>query len=68
MEILDISEKDKVTGEIYKITNISNGKIYIGQTRSHRLNHKKYRPFGYLGRFKDHISETNSNKKTVRGI
>ena len=63
MDILNLSEKDKVIGEIYKLTNISNGKNYIGQTRSHRLNHKKYRPFGYLGRFKDHISEANSNKK-----
>ena len=28
--------------EIYKITNITNNKIYIGQTRSHRLNRGKY--------------------------
>ena len=61
--ILDIGEKDKVIGEIYKMTNTTNGKIYIGQTRSHRLNHNKYRPFGYLGRFNDHISEANSGKK-----
>jgi hypothetical protein len=61
--ILDIGEKDKVTGEIYKITNTINGKIYIGQTRSHRLNHNKYRPFGYLGRFKDHIHEAFSSKQ-----
>ena len=61
--ILNIDEKDKVIGEIYKITNTTNGKIYIGQTRSHRLNHKKYRPFGYLGRFNDHIHEANSSKK-----
>ena len=61
--ILNEDEIDKVVGEIYKMTNTTNGKIYIGQTRSHRLNHNKYRPFGYLGRFKDHISEANSNKK-----
>ena len=61
--LLSIEEKDKVVGEIYKITNISTNKSYIGQTRSHRLNHNKYRPFGYLGRFKDHIHEANSNKK-----
>ena len=61
--ILNIEDKDKVIGEIYKITNITNGKIYIGQTRSHRLNRNKYRPFGYLGRFNDHVSEANSNKK-----
>ena len=61
--ILDIGEKDKVVGEIYKMTNTTNGKVYIGQTRSHRLNHNKYRPFGYLGRFKDHISESKGNQK-----
>lgn len=61
--ILNKDEKDKVMGEIYKITNTTNGKIYIGQTRSHRLNHSKYRPFGYLGRFNDHIHEAYSNKK-----
>ena len=61
--LLSKKEKDKVVGEIYKITNTTNGKLYIGQTRSHRLNHNKYRPFGYLGRFKDHIHEANSNKK-----
>lgn len=61
--ILDKSEFDKVSGEIYKITNTVTNKHYIGQTRSHRLNRGKYRPFGYMGRFKDHISESQSNKK-----
>jgi len=61
--ILNKDEIYKVVGEIYKITNTTNGKHYIGQTRSHRLNHNKYRPFGYLGRFKDHIHEANSSKK-----
>jgi hypothetical protein len=62
-QILTKNDVSKVIGEIYKITNTTNGKYYIGQTRSHRLNHNKYRPFGYLGRFKDHINEANSNKK-----
>lgn len=61
--ILNKEEKDKINGEIYKITNLINNKYYIGQTRSHRLNHNKYRPFGYLGRFKDHFNEAKSNKK-----
>jgi len=56
-KILDITEKEKVVGEIYVITNTINNKKYVGQTRSHRLNHNKYRPFGYIGRFKDHIYE-----------
>ena len=63
--LLELNEFDKVVGEIYKITNTATNKCYIGQTRSHRLNRKKYRPFGYLGRFKDHIHEAFSNKKNV---
>lgn len=61
--LLNKNEFDKVKGEVYRITNIVTGKSYIGQTRSHRLNHGKYRPFGHMGRFKDHIAEANSNKK-----
>lgn len=49
--------------EIYKITNLSNNKIYIGQAVSHILNHKRYRPYGYEGRFRCHISEAFSSKK-----
>lgn len=49
--------------EIYKITNNVNNKIYIGQAVSHILNHKKYRPYGSIGRFKCHISEAHSTKK-----
>jgi len=49
--------------EIYKITNLANGKIYVGQAVSHILNHKRYRPYGYEGRFRCHISEAFSQKK-----
>jgi hypothetical protein len=49
--------------EIYKITNIANGKIYVGQAVSHILNHKRYRPYGREGRFRCHISEAFSSKK-----
>lgn len=49
--------------EIYKIINLSNNKIYIGQAVSHILNHKKYRPYGHEGRFRCHISEAFSTKK-----
>jgi hypothetical protein len=58
--ILDKSEAHKIVGEIYKITNLLTNKMYIGQTRSHYLNRGKYRPFGYMGRFKSHISESKS--------
>ena len=63
--ILEKNEFHRVLGEIYKITNQINGKCYIGQTRSHRLNHGKYREFGYMGRFKDHISCAYSNKQNT---
>ena len=49
--------------EIYKIINLSNDKIYVGQAVSHILNHKKYRPYGHEGRFRCHISEAFSTKK-----
>jgi hypothetical protein len=49
--------------EIYKITNLINNKIYVGQTVSHVLNHKRYRPYGYNARFRSHISEAFSTKK-----
>lgn len=61
--ILNSDEFHKVEGEIYKITNTITNKSYVGQTRTHRLNHNKYRPFGSTGRFRDHVSEANSNKK-----
>lgn len=64
-DLLNIYDFDKVYGEIYKITNTVTNKVYIGQTRSHRLNHKKYRPFGHMGRFKDHIHEAYSTKKNI---
>jgi group I intron endonuclease len=49
--------------EIYKITNLTSGKVYVGQAVSHILNHKRYRPYGRDGRFKCHISEAFSTKK-----
>lgn len=62
-ELLELDESHKIIGHIYKIVNTINNKCYIGQTRSHRLNRKKYRPFGYIGRFKDHMSESRSKSK-----
>lgn len=59
--LLDTSEK--VYGIIYEMTNVSNGMKYVGQTVSHRLNRGKYRPFGMMGRFNDHVSEAINNTK-----
>lgn len=62
-DILELHEKHKLMGEIYLITNVKNNKIYIGQTVSHRKNKGKYRPFGSIGRFNDHVSEAICNTK-----
>lgn len=56
--LIDKSEVHKIIGEIYKITNLLNNKMYIGQTRSHYLNRGKYRPFGFIKRFQSHFSES----------
>lgn len=61
---LELDQQDKIVGHIYKITNIKNDKIYVGQAQSHRKNKGMYRVFGYMGRFKDHISEALNNTKT----
>ena len=58
-----VLNKEQVRGEIYKMTNTDTGKVYVGQTVSHRKNHAKYRRFGIIGRFKDHISEAMCNTK-----
>jgi group I intron endonuclease len=49
--------------EIYKITNLTTSKVYIGQAVSHILNHNRYRPHGREARFRCHVSEAFSSKK-----
>jgi hypothetical protein len=63
MEHTILNDKSQIIGHIYKIINIVNNKYYVGQAVSHRKNHGKYRPFGFEGRFKDHISEALCNTK-----
>ena len=58
-----LEDNSQVIGHIYLITNIKTNKYYVGQTLSHRKNRGKYRPFGYMGRFHDHISEAVCNTK-----
>lgn len=60
-QILDSPEERYC--EIYKIVNLENGKIYVGQAVSHILNHQRYRPYGMEGRFRCHVSEAFSKKK-----
>lgn len=64
MENEILEDKEKVQGQIYIMVNTKTCKKYVGQTVTHRKNHSKYRPFGYIGRFKDHISEALCNTKT----
>jgi group I intron endonuclease len=47
-----------VRGVIYCVEHITSGKKYVGQTRSHRLNH---------GRYRSHISEATCNTKHKSG-
>jgi hypothetical protein len=58
-----LEDNSQVIGHIYLITHTSADKYYVGQTLSHRKNRGKYRPFGYMGRFHDHISEAVCNTK-----
>ena len=58
-----LTDNSQVVGHIYLMTNIQTNKQYVGQTLSHRKNHNKYKPFGYIGRFNDHISEAICNTK-----
>ena len=53
-----------IRGVIYCVEHSATGKKYVGQTRSHRLNHGRYRPFGADGRFRDHMSCAICNTKT----
>jgi hypothetical protein len=49
--------------EIYKITNVINQKVYIGQAVSHRKSNSLYYPKGAEGRFKEHIKEATPKQK-----
>lgn len=61
-------DRSEIVGQIYLMRNTVSRKPYVGQTVSHRLNKGKYRPFGYIGRFNDHVSEAvcNTKKKQCR--
>jgi group I intron endonuclease len=52
---------------IYCIEHTASGKKYVGQTRTHRENHGRYRPFGAEARFKHHVSEAICNTKHKTG-
>jgi hypothetical protein len=62
-----LDDPSAVRGIIYCVEHIASGKKYVGQTRSHRLNHGRYRPFGAEGRFRSHMSEAVCNTKHKSG-
>jgi len=61
-----LDTNDKVYGLLYEMTNSVTGMNYVGQTLSHRKNKGKYRPFGIVGRFNDHLSEATNNTKACQ--
>lgn len=62
-----LDDPAEVRGVIYCVEHIATGKKYVGQTRSHRLNHGRYRPFGAAARFRAHVSEAICNTKHKSG-
>lgn len=53
-------------GFVYKIKNISSGKIYIGQAREFKYKHNKPYKYGISGRWHDHLYE--ARKGTQRPL
>lgn len=59
---------DVVMGQVYIITNKMTKKSFIGQTKSHiifdsnieSINYGKYKPFGFINKFKEHVVEAYS--------
>lgn len=64
-KILD--DLTQVRTDIYCIEHTASGKKYVGQARTHRENHGRYRPFGAEARFRHHVSEAISNTKHKTG-
>lgn len=63
-KILTENEKHLRWVEIYKITNLINNKMYIGQSISHcHKGNGRYYPKGMHMRFKEHIRESNFKYK-----
>jgi len=57
---------EKVYGLIYVMKNSITDMKYVGQTLSHRKNKSRYRPFGIMGRFNDHLNEAKNNTKACQ--
>lgn len=62
METEILTDFALVRAVVYVVTSPS-GKHYVGQTRTHILNHAKYRPFGAHKRWIQHVSEARSDNR-----
>lgn len=51
-----IDDKKLIKWQAYRLYNVVTKKNYVGFVVTHRLNKKRYRPFGYLARFRHHVS------------
>jgi hypothetical protein len=63
-EVKQIPKPSDYHGQIYKITNKTTNKCYIGQTVSHVINRGKYVNYGYISRWRKHISDSRDPNKT----
>ena len=59
---------NNIVGFIYKIHNNINEKIYIGQTKSQRIDHGKIKNFGIQDRFNEHKQNYNKKKYCNRKL
>jgi hypothetical protein len=62
-----LSSPEGIRGVIYCIEHTASGKKYVGQTKTHRMNKGKYRPYGASARFNAHVSEAVCNTKHKSG-
>lgn len=66
LERLDVESVD--TGIIYRISNTVNDKVYIGQTKSYRINHGKSVKFDEQKRFKEHVYSSQQKETTCHKL
>lgn len=61
-------DSQTIQGQIYIIKNVINDKVYIGQTVDKRRSRNKLIEFGYLKRFREHITYSKNKKTSLLGI
>jgi hypothetical protein len=61
-----LTEENENTGVVYRITNTTNGKKYIGSTGSYRTYKGKLIKFGGQKRFEEHIHDALKDRKKTK--